>query len=125
MAWTVLLTGEVDTWIDSLDQGSQDAIFADIGVLQQEGPQLGRPYVDTLADSRISNLKELRTHHGHHQYRIAFAFDPKQQAILLLGGDKTGANQKRFYQDLIKQAERLYSGHLAALKAKGAKNARK
>lgn len=121
MPWIVLMSSEVEAWLEGLDEDSQDAIAADVRVLEDIGPQLGRPYVDTLDDSRYSNLKELRTHFGHHQYRIAFAFDPKRQAILLLGGDKTGANQRRFYNDLIKAAEAVLDRHLAQLAKQQAK----
>jgi hypothetical protein len=85
--------------MSGLAEGAQDAI--DVRVLEEIGPQLGRPHVDTLAGSRHPNLKELRTLFAHHQFRIAFAFDTKRQAILLLGGDKTGANQRRFYKKLF------------------------
>ena len=124
MAWEVLQSDEFAAWLAGLDEGSQDAIATDIQVLQELGPQLGRPYVDTLAGSRHSNLKELRTRHDHHQYRTAFAFDPKQQALLLVGGDKTGVNQRRFYKDLIKKADAILDRHLAEIakqKAKGKK----
>ena len=50
--------------------------------------------------------------------RIAFAFDPERVAILLVGGDKSGVNQKRFYKQLIAKADQLYDAHLAAVKAK-------
>jgi hypothetical protein len=116
MAWTVLQSDEFAAWIEGLNEGSQDAIATDVRVLEILGPQLGRPYVDTLADSRHPNLKELRTHCGHRQFRIAFAFDPKRQAILLLGGDKTGANQRRFYKALIQEADTILDRHLAELK---------
>jgi hypothetical protein len=121
MPWIVLMSAEVDAWLEGLDEGSQDAVAADVRVLEEIGPQLGRPYVDTLADSRHPNLKELRTHYGHHQYRIAFAFDPKRQAILLLGGDKTGANQRRFYKTLIAEADAILDRHLAQLAKQQAK----
>ena len=121
MAWVVLLSTAVDVWLTRLDEGSQDAVAADIRVLEEIGPQLGRPYVDTLAGSRHPNLKELRTHYGHHQYRIAFAFDPKRQAILLLGGDKTSANQRQFYKSLIKEADAILDRHLAELAKQKAK----
>jgi hypothetical protein len=121
MPWIVLMSSEVEAWLEGLDEDSQDAIAADVRVLEDIGPQLGRPYVDTLDDSRYRNLKELRTHFGHHQYRIAFAFDPKRQAILLLGGDKTGANQRRFYNDLIHAAEAVLDRHLAQLAKQQAK----
>jgi hypothetical protein len=121
MAWIVLMSAQVKAWLDGLDERSHDAIAADVLVLEEIGPRLGRPYVDTLADSRHPNLKELRTHYGHHQYRIAFAFDPKRQAILLLGGDKTGANQRRFYKDLIRQADAILDRHIAELAKQKAK----
>jgi hypothetical protein len=50
---------------------------------------------------------------------VAFAFDPKREAILLVGGDKAGVAQKRFYKSLIARADKRYDGHLAALSTKG------
>ena len=44
--------------------------------------------------------------------RTLFAFDPKQRAVLLLGGDKVGQDQGRFYKALIKQADTIYDRHL-------------
>lgn len=116
MTWTVNLSSEFEAWFDGLDVKSQDAILTDLAVLRDMGPQLGRPHVDTLKGSRHSNMKELRTAHRGHQYRIAFAFDPKRAAIVIVGGDKTGADQKRFYRDLITNADAIFDHHLAALK---------
>ena len=115
------MSAEFGAWLETLDEGSQDAIAIDVQVLEQVGPQLGRPQVDTLAGSKHANLKELRTHHHGHQYRIAFAFDLKRQAVLLLGGDKAGVAQRRFYKDLIKHADAIFDRHLAVLKAQLAK----
>jgi hypothetical protein len=38
----------------------QDELLAHIALLEQFGPQLGRPRADTLNGSRHSNMKELR-----------------------------------------------------------------
>lgn len=38
------------------------------------------------------------------------AFDPRRDAVLLIGGDKTG--DKRFYERMIPIADRLYDKHL-------------
>jgi len=46
---------------------------------------------------------------------VAFAFDPLRRAILLVGGDKGGASQRRFYQRLIALADGRYDAHLAAI----------
>lgn len=76
--------------------------------LQQEGHQLGRPHVDTLNGSKHANMKELRFKADNGVWRVAFAFDPKRQAILLVGGDKSGGSEKRFYRDLIKKADERF-----------------
>lgn len=45
--------------------------------------------------------------------RILYAFDPKRQAVLLLGGDKTGND--RFYEEMVPGAEKLWSEYLSDL----------
>ena len=115
MTWTALLASEFQTWLDGLPSDDRVAILQDIRVLEEFGPQLGRPHVDTLQGSRHSNMKELRSRHSGHQYRSLFAFDPKQRAILLVGGDKVGQDQKRFYKALIKQADTILDRHLARI----------
>ena len=52
-------------------------------------------------------------------YIIAFAFDPRRAAILLVAGDKSGGSQKRFYRDLIRKADQRFGSHLSRLKKKG------
>ena len=77
-----------------------------------------RPHADTLKSSRHSNLKELRADAKDQVLRIAFAFDPDRQAILLLGGNKSGVSQKRFYKQLIAKADAIYDEHLARMAAR-------
>nr|AGS53791.1 hypothetical protein [uncultured bacterium contig00039] len=79
-----------------------------VELLEEYGPNLPRPYADTLKGSSLSNLKELRAQTENHVFRVAFLFDKERKAILLIGGDKKGKNEKRFYRDLIKQAENIY-----------------
>lgn len=64
-------------------------------------------------------MKELRFDWKGRVWRVAFAFDLKRQAILLAGGDKGGANQKRFYKRLIATADRRFDEYLATLKKAG------
>jgi hypothetical protein len=78
--------------------------------LEEKGATLGRPFVDTLKGSNLSNLKELRVQHAGKPYRILFAFDPRRVALLLIGGNKTGNN--RWYEVFIPIAETLYLQHL-------------
>lgn len=64
-----------------------DAIYT----LSRSRPALGRPIVDTIANSKIANLKELRPgSRGRSVVRILFVFDPWRSAILLVAGDKAG-----------------------------------
>ena len=60
-------------------------------------------------------MKELRFTWSNEIWRVAFAFDPQRQAILLVGGDKGGADQRRFYKRLISVADDRYDEHLAPL----------
>lgn len=71
-------------------------------------------------------MKELRFEWKREGWRVAFAFDPERQAILLAGGNKGGAHQKRFYDRLIATADSRFGSYLAALKAaEGRKNPKK
>jgi hypothetical protein len=83
--------------------------------LQEQGPLLGRPYVDTLKGAKYANMKELRFDADGGVWRIAFAFDPERSAILLVGGDKAGISKDRFYADLIDVADRRFAQHLTKL----------
>jgi hypothetical protein len=74
--------------------------------------------VDTLNGSRHTNMKELRFSAADGEWRLAFAFDLKRKAILLVAGDKSGGSQKRFYRELIKKADERFAAHLARLKSK-------
>ena len=84
--------------------------------MEQVGPQLGRPRADTLNDSRHPNMKELRFAAADGVWRVAFAFDPKRKAILLVAGDKSGISEKRFYRRLIDKADARFDAHLAKIK---------
>lgn len=94
----------------------QDALFEEIIMLENFGPGLGRPAVDTLNASRHSNMKELRFRADQGIWRVAFAFDPERKAILLVAGDKSGVNEKRFYKKLIKIADERFNEHLREMK---------
>jgi len=94
----------------------QDELLALVALLEQFGPQLGRPHADTLNDSRHANLKELRFAAADGVWRVAFAFDPKREAILLVAGDKSGISEKRFYRQLIDTADARFDAHLAKIK---------
>ena len=118
MSWTVVIGDEFEPEFDALDEEVQAEILALSRLLQQFGPELGRPRVDTLKGSRYANMKELRFSTAGGVWRVAFAFDAKRKAVLLVTGDKSGASQKRFYRDLIRKADNRFDAHLARLEKK-------
>lgn len=116
MPWTIRNHDDFDPEFDALPAEVQDELLAMTALLEVWGPALGRPHVDTLAGSRHANMKELRFRAADGVWRVAFAFDPERQAILLVAGDKAGVAQKRFYKGLIARADSRFTAHLEALK---------
>ena|SRR5690606_34539835 len=114
--WETATTDDFDHWFEQLDEAIQEEVAASVKLLQVYGPMLKRPHADTLNDSKHANMKELRVDELGAVIRITFAFDPHRKAILLVAGDKSGVNQKRFYRQLIAKADRLYDEHLERLK---------
>ena len=106
--WEVEATDEYDAWFMEQTKNEQSSIQMKVELLKEYGPHLPRPHADTLKGSKLSNLKELRTQTENHVFRVAFIFDKERKAVLLIGGDKKGKDEKRFYRNLIKQAEKIY-----------------
>lgn len=116
MRWVVAVGAEFEAELLELDGVVQIEVFALSRLLQQFGPELGRPRVDTLNGSRYANMKELRFSAAGGEWRVAFAFDPRRRAILLVAGDKSGGGEKRFYRDLIRRADERFDSHLERLR---------
>jgi hypothetical protein len=92
--WEIFMTAQVEAFLDELyasDLVSHRLVNQTILVLEQNGPTLGRPLVDTVKSSRLSNMKELRPPSaGASEVRVLFVFDPWRSAVLLVAGDKSG-----------------------------------
>lgn len=112
MAWLVTFHDAFEPEFLALPLPVREALLAAARLLREFGPELGRPYADTLNGSRHANMKELRMRAGGGVWRVAFAFDPRRQAILLVAGDKSGVSQTRFYRRLIDIADRRFDAHL-------------
>jgi hypothetical protein len=116
VSWTVLFHSAFDAEFANLQEDVQDELLAQAKLLEKFGPTLGRPRVDTLKGSRHPNTKELRFDAAGGVWRVALAFDPKRQGILLVAGDKSGGSEKRFYRQLIRKADDRFDEHLSRLK---------
>jgi len=101
----------------ALDPAVQEELLAVAKLLGDYGPQLGRPYADTLKGSKHANMKELRFAASGGAWRVAFAFDPGRKAILLVAGGKSGGSERRFYRQLVAKADVRFSDHLRGLNA--------
>ncbi|MFF4171965.1 type II toxin-antitoxin system RelE/ParE family toxin [Streptomyces sp. NPDC001744] len=99
-------------WLHGLRRTDRETlvqIASALDVLKQEGPTLGRPLVDHIKGSKLPNLKELRPgSSGSTEVRLLFVFDPDRNAVILVGGDKSG-NWQTWYPSAIKQAEAAYA----------------
>ena len=111
--WVVDTTVHFDEWLEEQDADMIEDVLAALKVLEHFGPMLGRPEVDHIKGSTVSNMKELRIQSHGRPVRAFFVFDPKREAIVLCAGNKTGLKEKRFYAEMIKIAEKEYRKHLA------------
>lgn len=120
MEWDVLYDETFVAELAEIErQSGSSAVREEIAalalLLRRFGPSLRRPHCDTLKRSKHTNMKELRFTLPDGEWRVAFAFDPRRSAILLVAGNKSGTNERRFYRQLIRTADARFDAHLQAL----------
>jgi len=103
MGWEVEFDVAFEAEFDGLAAAVQDELLAHARLLEEFGPLLGRPRADTLSGSKHANMKELRFDADDGVWRVAFAFDSRRKAILLVAGDKSGVSKDRFYKALVRR----------------------
>lgn len=122
--WQVEFHPECEAWADKLEQADAEALLAAVRILRDQGPVLGRPLADSVVASRHANMKELRPGStGRTEIRVLFAFDSQRQAILLVGGDKSG-DWAGWYARNIPVADARFDEHQAALATQAASGRR-
>jgi hypothetical protein len=117
LRYEINFTDGFEEWWSTLSAEQQEDITARVDLLAEHGPLLGRPTVERIASSAFHNMKELRCS-SDGALRILFAFDPRGEAILLLGGDKTG-NWNEWYERNVPLADSIYTEYLRDLRGKG------
>ena len=113
VAWDIDLHPEVVAWLLELSNKDYENVIATIDALKIDGPNLGRPFVDHIKDSKYKNMKELRPPGRH--FRLLFAFDPTRRAIILVAGDKR-KDWLGWYKRSIPIADKRFDKHLNDLK---------
>ena len=117
VVWEVEVTDQFVEWWSTLSDDQREALTDRVDLLAETGPDFGRPVVDRIHTSRHQSMKELRAAKGG-ALRVLFSFDPRRQAILLLGGDKTG-EWNAWYRWAVPLADDLYDEYLRELKDEG------
>ncbi len=117
VVWEVEVTDQFRDWWVTLTVGQRVALTDRVDMLVDRGPDLGRPSVDRVHSSRHQSMKELRAAKGG-ALRVLFTFDPRRQAILLLGGDKTGM-WNDWYEWAVPLADDLYDDYLREIGEEG------
>src|SRR5438309_4187640 len=118
--WVVELAPEFEPELLAFPAEVRIELLAQARVIERFGPTTGRPRVDTLNGSKHANMKELRFDAEGGVWRVAFAFDPRRRAILLVAGDKTGRSERTFYRRLIATADARFDAHLERMKRRRA-----
>ena len=106
----VIATDEFKAWYRALDESDTSAVIRSVDALQAAGVALGFPQSSAIKGSRHA-LRELRVQTGGKPLRLFYVFDPRRDAVLLIGGDKTG--DKRFYETIVPKADAIFDGYLA------------
>ena len=113
--WIIELHSDVRSEIAALPKQVRISLGAALNAVEVDGPDLGRPRVDTLKGSKHTNMKELRFDAEGGVWRFAFAFDVERSAVVLVGGDKQGKDQRRFYEWLIATADARLTAHIEGI----------
>jgi hypothetical protein len=98
-------TDEFRDWYRSLDDGDVGAVTRTVDQLEIQGVSLPFPYSSAIVGSQYP-LRELRIQSSGRPLRVLYIFDPRRNAVLLVGGDKTGDD--RFYERMVPTAERIW-----------------
>ena len=114
MASSVIIefTDEFELRYLGLETSDAAAVNHYVDLLEAKGVTLAFPYCSGIESSKLK-LRELRVQSGGRPLRVIYAFDPLRQAVLLIGGDKTGDD--RFYETFVPKAEALWIKYLAEL----------
>jgi len=113
MECEVLFTDEFESWWNDLSAEEQTRVNATVLLLEKQGATLSFPFSSKASTSQYAHMRELRIQYEGRPYRVLYAFDPNRDALLLIGGDKTG--NARWYEIFVPVADRLYGEHLKEL----------
>lgn len=83
MSWQVIIHPKVENWLIALPEEDYLRTMVALEILEELGPGLGRPFVDTLKGSKFKNLKELRPRGNFLRLIFIFILKEKPSSWLL------------------------------------------
>ena len=89
----------LDDFLDGLDKKSRAKVAAYLSLLEEQGPNLKRPYADIVR----GKIRELRIHHGSNHFRILYFFQMLDQIVLVHGFSKKTQQLKKQDIDLAEK----------------------
>jgi hypothetical protein len=102
----VVATDEFRDWYEGLEESMADCVLRTVAQLEAKGVGLGFPLSSGIVGSKVA-LRELRVKCQGRQLRVFYIFDPRREAVLIIGGDKTGSD--RFYERMVPLAEKIWA----------------
>jgi hypothetical protein len=106
----VITTDEFSDWYGTLEVSDVMAVNRVVDLLAARGVKLGFPFSSAINGAPFA-LRELRVQSGGRPIRVFYAFDPRRDSVLILGGDKTGND--RFYEEMVPRCETIWKEYLA------------
>jgi len=89
----------LDDFLDGLDEKSRAKVAAYLSLLEEQGPNLKRPYADTVR----GKIRELRIHYTSNQFRILYFFQMLDRIVLVHGFSKKTQQLKKQDVDLAEK----------------------
>lgn len=88
----IVTTDEFAAWFRALNDEDGDAVIHVVRLLEVKGLALGMPYSSALRGTDYG-FRELRSKSHGKALRIVYAYDKQRDAVLIVGGDKSGKEQ--------------------------------
>jgi hypothetical protein len=108
----IIHTDEFEEWFENLEDMHVDPVIVAVSKLEHAGVALGHPTSSAIKGASFA-LRELRIKSSGHALRVFYAFDPRRDAVLIIGGDKTGKHSSDFYKAMVTASERIWQQYLA------------
>lgn len=89
----------IDDFLDGLDKKSRAKVAAYLSLLEEQGPNLKRPYADIIR----GKIRELRIHYSSNQVRILYFFQMLDRIVLVHGFSKKTQQLKKQDIDLAEK----------------------